>query len=236
MKIFGIDITDEHFNLYFEEKEILYKDYKSRKEIFFDFRYGQFTKKADSYNAEKKTIVVYAPKQNVVELANNILNAEKENIRAKWLDNKSEKEIYENETDTKMYLDLVDMLFFNISAFMFCLTADIQSISERFSDSAVKIIKEFRNCCNETTETEVIEDTENVKDTDDCHKVLINNSADEISFKELLEKSNMKMTQFSEYFNVPYRTVQDWKAGVRKCPAYVVELLIYKLEKEKIIK
>lgn len=54
-----------------------------------------------------------------------------------------------------------------------------------------------------------------------------------VEFKELLEKSNMNMMQFSEYFNIPYRTVQDWKAGRRKAPLYVVELIRYKLEKER---
>lgn len=54
-----------------------------------------------------------------------------------------------------------------------------------------------------------------------------------MEFKELLEKSGMKMTQFSNYFKIPYRTIQDWKAGVRKCPAYVIELMNYKLENEK---
>lgn len=57
-----------------------------------------------------------------------------------------------------------------------------------------------------------------------------------MEFKELLEKSGMKMTQFSKYFGIPYRTVQDWKAGVRKCPVYVLQLMQYKLENEKIIK
>ena len=57
-----------------------------------------------------------------------------------------------------------------------------------------------------------------------------------MEFKELLEKSGMKMTQFSEYFNIPYRTVQNWKDGVRKCPDYLIDLINYKLKNEKIIK
>lgn len=54
-----------------------------------------------------------------------------------------------------------------------------------------------------------------------------------MEFKELLEKSNMNMKQFSEYFEIPYRTVQDWKNGARKCPLYLMKLIAYKLEKEE---
>lgn len=54
-----------------------------------------------------------------------------------------------------------------------------------------------------------------------------------MNFKELLEQSCMSMKQFSEYFNIPYRTVQDWKSGARKCPDYLLNLMQYKLENEK---
>ena len=56
-----------------------------------------------------------------------------------------------------------------------------------------------------------------------------------LNFREVLEKTNMNMKQFSEYFEIPYRTVQDWKSGARKCPSYLIELLVYKLEKENIL-
>lgn len=51
--------------------------------------------------------------------------------------------------------------------------------------------------------------------------------------EELIKKSGMKMTEFSEYFNIPYRTVQDWKAGKYVPPAYLLELIEYKLKNEK---
>lgn len=54
-----------------------------------------------------------------------------------------------------------------------------------------------------------------------------------MEFKELLEQSEMNMKQFSDYFKIPYRTVQDWKSGARKCPDYLLILMQYKLEKEK---
>jgi DNA-binding transcriptional regulator YiaG len=53
-----------------------------------------------------------------------------------------------------------------------------------------------------------------------------------MTFKELRELSGMNMTQFAKYFNIPYRTIQDWEYENRKCPVYVLELMRYKLEKE----
>lgn len=50
---------------------------------------------------------------------------------------------------------------------------------------------------------------------------------------ELIKKSGMKMTEFSKYFNIPYRTVQDWKAGKYVPPVYLLELIEYKLKNEK---
>lgn len=63
----------------------------------------------------------------------------------------------------------------------------------------------------------------------------IGNELETWRFKILLVRSDMSMKQFSEYFGIPYRTVQDWKRGVSKCPEYLVNLIQYKLEKEEII-
>ena len=52
-------------------------------------------------------------------------------------------------------------------------------------------------------------------------------------FKELRIKSGMTKTEFAEYFKIPYRTVQNWEYGKRKCPDYLMDLMQYKLEKEK---
>jgi DNA-binding transcriptional regulator YiaG len=54
-----------------------------------------------------------------------------------------------------------------------------------------------------------------------------------MNFKELREASGMNMKQFAEYFEIPYRTVQNWENGVNKCPEYLLKLMQYKLEKEK---
>lgn len=55
-----------------------------------------------------------------------------------------------------------------------------------------------------------------------------------MTFNKLLQSSEMKMTEFGKCFKIPYRTVQGWKAGLRKCSPYLIELMLYKLEKEKI--
>ncbi len=55
------------------------------------------------------------------------------------------------------------------------------------------------------------------------------------TFKELLEASGMTRKQFVEYFCIPYRTIQDWELGNRKCHAYLLELMQYKLENEGLI-
>lgn len=57
-----------------------------------------------------------------------------------------------------------------------------------------------------------------------------------MTIKELRSESGMTIATFAEYFGVPYRTVQDWNAGIRKCPEYLLTLMEYKLKKEGIIK
>lgn len=53
-----------------------------------------------------------------------------------------------------------------------------------------------------------------------------------MTFKELREASGMSRKQFSEYFNIPYRTVQNWELEVRECPSYLMDLMKYKLDNE----
>ena len=56
-----------------------------------------------------------------------------------------------------------------------------------------------------------------------------------MTFKELREGTGMNKTQFAEYFDIPYRTVQNWEAGVNKCPEYLLNLIMYKLIKEGLL-
>lgn len=49
------------------------------------------------------------------------------------------------------------------------------------------------------------------------------------------EESAMNWKEFAAYFQIPYRTVQDWERGNRKMPDYLLRLMEYKLRIEKII-
>lgn len=53
--------------------------------------------------------------------------------------------------------------------------------------------------------------------------------------KELRQRTNMTLKQFSDYLHIPYRTVQHWEAGTRKCPEYVKELIQYRLVQEGLL-
>ncbi len=53
-----------------------------------------------------------------------------------------------------------------------------------------------------------------------------------MTFKELRQQSGMNQKQFGEYFDIPYRTIQNWEEGQRQCPEYLLKLMQYKLQKE----
>lgn len=55
-----------------------------------------------------------------------------------------------------------------------------------------------------------------------------------MTIKEIRSKANMTQKEFAEYFNIPYRTIQNWETGHRNPPEYVVELIKYKAEKERL--
>ena len=50
--------------------------------------------------------------------------------------------------------------------------------------------------------------------------------------KKLRKEAGMTQKAFSDFFGIPVRTLQDWEAGVRTPPDYVVRLLPYKLKLE----
>ena len=53
---------------------------------------------------------------------------------------------------------------------------------------------------------------------------------------EMRAKTGMNRKEFSDYFGIPYRTVQDWELGNRQMPDYLQRLMAYKLEMEYIRK
>lgn len=50
--------------------------------------------------------------------------------------------------------------------------------------------------------------------------------------KELREKMGMNRREFSDYYGIPYRTVQDWEAEKRELPEYLLRLMKYRAEVE----
>lgn len=59
---------------------------------------------------------------------------------------------------------------------------------------------------------------------------------EQLSIRSLLAASGMTQKAFAEYLSIPLRTVENWVAGTRKCPDYVVSLIEYKLISENLIK
>ena len=54
--------------------------------------------------------------------------------------------------------------------------------------------------------------------------------------KKLREKMGMNRREFSDYYGIPYRTIQDWEAEKREIPDYLLRLLKYRAEIERRIK
>lgn len=56
-----------------------------------------------------------------------------------------------------------------------------------------------------------------------------------MKIKELRTLAGMSQQKFSEYLNIPKRTIEDWERDLHLPPTYVVELIEYKLRNEKMI-
>ena len=54
--------------------------------------------------------------------------------------------------------------------------------------------------------------------------------------KELREKMGMNRREFSDYYGIPYRTVQDWEAEKRELPEYLLRSMKYRAEVEYMMK
>lgn len=57
-----------------------------------------------------------------------------------------------------------------------------------------------------------------------------------MDFKELKEKSGMTNAQINEFSEIPERTLENWSSRRRIPPNYVVNLLLYKMIHEGVIK
>ena len=54
-----------------------------------------------------------------------------------------------------------------------------------------------------------------------------------MTINDILTKYGLTMTEISRRYNIPYRTLQNWKEGKREAPDYVLTLLDKALESEK---
>lgn len=51
---------------------------------------------------------------------------------------------------------------------------------------------------------------------------------------ELRQSTGMNRKQFCDYFQIPYRTMTDWELGNRTMPDYLLRLMAYKVNVEKL--
>lgn len=51
--------------------------------------------------------------------------------------------------------------------------------------------------------------------------------------KTIRKKIDMNRKEFSVYMGIPLRTLEEWEAGRRKMPDYVLRLIEYKVKVEK---
>ena len=54
--------------------------------------------------------------------------------------------------------------------------------------------------------------------------------------ERIKEESGLSWRKFAESFGIPYRTVQDWHLGNRPMPEYILRLMVYKVETERLLK
>jgi DNA-binding transcriptional regulator YiaG len=79
-----------------------------------------------------------------------------------------------------------------------------------------------------------------MEDTRTCAEIILEKRralpAEPPTIKDIVIASKMTQRSFAEHLNIPLRTVENWCGNTRKCPDYVLELIIYKLKSEGIIK
>lgn len=52
--------------------------------------------------------------------------------------------------------------------------------------------------------------------------------------RRLRESTGMNRKEFCEYFEIPYMTETDWELGNRRVPPYLLRLMEYKVQMEKL--
>jgi len=55
------------------------------------------------------------------------------------------------------------------------------------------------------------------------------------TLKEIREMLGMNRTEFSRYIDIPLRTLEEWEAGRRKMPEYVLRLITYYVKVQQVL-
>lgn len=64
---------------------------------------------------------------------------------------------------------------------------------------------------------------------------IINDMNTQEELIQLKENISLSWKKMSDYYGIPYRTMQDWYMGKRRMPEYLLRLMIYKYEMEKMV-
>ena len=68
---------------------------------------------------------------------------------------------------------------------------------------------------------------------DDLSLIIECNTFDPAKQMQRIRKyAGMNRKEFSEWLNIPYRTMTDWELGNRTMPVYLLELIAYKVNHE----
>ena len=63
-------------------------------------------------------------------------------------------------------------------------------------------------------------------------RAVINNMNTREELIKFKQNTSMNWKQLSEYYGIPYRTLQDWYLGKRTMPEYLLRLMVYRAEIE----
>jgi DNA-binding transcriptional regulator YiaG len=53
--------------------------------------------------------------------------------------------------------------------------------------------------------------------------------------KNIRTDLGLNRKQFSEYMDIPIRTLEEWEAGRRKMPDYVLRLILYYSDNDRVL-
>ena len=56
------------------------------------------------------------------------------------------------------------------------------------------------------------------------------------TLKRIREMLGMNRKEFSRYMEIPLRTIEEWEAGRRKMPEYVLRLITYYVKVQQVLR